>query len=79
LSLIYFISGICFAALGLPILQDACDILQGLTQWFVGFCNSHIAKYNNDISKLQTPTQEESKISAMGFQVPNESESDEIE
>ena len=77
MNLIYFLLGAVFILVGIPTLQSISDVFQSLLQWFVSYCNVHIADYNgtvNQIQKQPQQQQEETKTNAVGFQVPNEEE-----
>ncbi len=70
--LIYFLYGIIFITLGLPLLQGIADIINAFFQWIVSAINIHIADNNNDITDKSNQQSNQSNTTAIGFNIPNE-------
>ena len=68
--LIYFLYGIIFITLGLPLLQGIADIINAFFQWIVSAINIHIADNNNNITDISN--QQPTNTAAIGFNIPNE-------
>ena len=68
--LIYFLYGIIFITLGLPLLQWIADIINAFFQWIVSAINVHIVDNNNDITDKSN--QQPTNTAAIGFNIPNE-------
>jgi hypothetical protein len=75
--LLYFIGGIMFAVLGLPILESISILIVSLLEIPKGKCAVKVAEYNQQISKLGDEDEIPKRL--IGFQISEAEEEDEEE
>ena len=75
--MLYFIGGIMFAVLGLPILESISILIASLLEIPKGKCAVKVAEYNQQISKLGD--EDEAPTRLIGFQISEAEEEDEEE
>ena len=71
--LLYFILGILFLALGMPIIQNTVSVLTAISQYIVYYFAYKVVKIKRSIGQ-QDQEQEQQIPPAIGFQIPIEQE-----
>lgn len=72
LILLYFILGVSFAVLGLPVLESIAILICSLLEIPKGKCALKVAEYNQQISKLGD--EDEVPIRTIGFNISSDNE-----